>query len=60
VYLTFGTVVAGSELFPDLYLTAAEAIATLAVRVLIAVGRDADPAALGPLAPNVHALGWVP
>jgi MGT family glycosyltransferase len=31
----------------------------LPVRVLVATGRDADPAALGPLPPNVRAERWV-
>ena len=59
VYLTFGTVAPGSELFPGLYRGAAQAVATLPVRVVVAVGRDADPAALEPLPANVHAHGWI-
>ena len=30
------------------------------MRVLVTVGRDQDPAELGPVAPNVHIARWIP
>ena len=60
VYLTFGSVAPTMDLFPSLYRAAIEALGELAVRVLVTVGRDRDPASLGPLPPNVHAERWVP
>jgi UDP:flavonoid glycosyltransferase YjiC (YdhE family) len=40
--------------------TLAQAFAGLPVRVLLSTGRDVDPAALGPLPPNVDARRWAP
>jgi hypothetical protein len=60
VHLTLGTVAPSTDLFPAVYRTAIEALAALPVRVLVTVGREADPAALGPLPPAVRALSWVP
>lgn len=60
VYLTFGSVVPDMELFPEIYRGAIDAIAPLPVRVLVTVGRDRDPAELGPLPENVTAERWVP
>jgi UDP:flavonoid glycosyltransferase YjiC (YdhE family) len=60
VYITFGSVVPEMELFPSLYRGAIDAIAPLPVRVLVTVGRDRDPAELGPLPENVTAERWVP
>jgi UDP:flavonoid glycosyltransferase YjiC (YdhE family) len=60
VYLTFGSVAPTMDLFPDLYRAAIDALAGLPVRVLVTVGRDRDPADLGPLPDNVHAERWVP
>ena len=36
-----------------------DALAPLPVRVLLTLGRDADPAALGPLPANAHLEPWV-
>jgi len=58
VYVSFGTVAAGIGMFPDLYLAAAGALADVPVRVLMTTGGSADPAALGPLPPNVHVERW--
>ena len=62
VYLTFGSVAAGAHLpyYPALYRSAIEAIAPLAVRVLLTVGdaeRELDE--LGEVPPNVHVETWV-
>jgi UDP:flavonoid glycosyltransferase YjiC (YdhE family) len=59
VYLSFGSVVPGTQLFPGTYRAAIDALSALPVRVLVAVGRHADPARLGPLPDGVRALGWV-
>jgi UDP:flavonoid glycosyltransferase YjiC (YdhE family) len=59
VFVSFGSVAAGHGYFPALYRTAIEAIAPLPVRVLVATGREADPAELGPVPPNVHVERWV-
>jgi UDP:flavonoid glycosyltransferase YjiC (YdhE family) len=60
VYLTFGSVAPTMDLFPDLYRSAIAALADLPARVLVTVGRDRDPADLGPLPGNVRAEQWVP
>jgi UDP:flavonoid glycosyltransferase YjiC (YdhE family) len=60
VHVTFGTVAPSLDLFPAFYRAAIDALATLPVAVLVAVGRDRDPAALGPLPDHVRAEGWVP
>ena len=60
VYLTFGSVAPTMDLFPDLYRAAIAALADLPVRVLVTVGRDRDPADLGPMPGNVRAERWVP
>jgi UDP:flavonoid glycosyltransferase YjiC (YdhE family) len=60
VYLTFGSVAPTMDFFPGLYRQALDALALLPVRVLVTVGRDRDPAELGPLPPSVHAARWVP
>jgi UDP:flavonoid glycosyltransferase YjiC (YdhE family) len=59
VYLTFGSVTGSLPFFPALYQRVLEALAALPVRVLLTLGRDADPVALGPLPPNAHAEAWV-
>jgi UDP:flavonoid glycosyltransferase YjiC (YdhE family) len=63
VYLTFGSVAAGAHLpyYPDLYRAAIEALAPLAVRILITVGdAERDIAELGDVPSNVHVETWVP
>jgi MGT family glycosyltransferase len=60
VYLTFGTVVPTIGHFPDIYRAALDALSMLPVRVLVTVGRESDPAELGPVAPNVHVARWIP
>jgi UDP:flavonoid glycosyltransferase YjiC (YdhE family) len=61
VYVTFGSVAPQQDaVFPALYRAAVDAVAPLDVRVLVTVGRDRDPAALGPPPANVHVERWVP
>ena len=62
VYLTFGSVAAGAHLpyYPALYRSAIEALAPLAVRLLVTVGDAArDLEELGEVPPNVHVETWV-
>ncbi len=60
VYLTFGSVAPTMDFFPGLYRRAIDALSVLPVRVLVTVGRDRDPADLGPVAANVHVARWIP
>ena len=60
VYLTFGSVAPAMDFFPGLYRGAIDALSALPVRVLVTVGRERDPADIGPVTPNVHVAGWVP
>ncbi len=46
--------------YPKLYRDAIDALSVLPVRVLVTVGRECDPAELGPVAPNVHVARWIP
>ena len=60
VYVTFGSVAPQMDFFPGLYRAAIDALAPLPVRLLLTIGRDRDPADLGPLPANVHVERWVP
>jgi UDP:flavonoid glycosyltransferase YjiC (YdhE family) len=60
VPISFGTVIPTDGHYPDVYRDAIDAVAELAVRILVTVGRDADPAELGALPPNVRVERWVP
>jgi UDP:flavonoid glycosyltransferase YjiC (YdhE family) len=60
VYVTFGSVAPTTDFFPSGYRTTLEALSELPVRVLMTIGRDRDPAELGPVSPNVHVARWVP
>lgn len=59
VYVTFGSAVPTSDLFPSLYRDAIDVLAPLPLRLLVTVGRDRDPAELGPLPANVRVERWV-
>jgi UDP:flavonoid glycosyltransferase YjiC (YdhE family) len=59
VYFTFGSVTGSLPFFPALYDSVLEALAPLPARVLLTLGRDADPAKLGPLPDNTHLEDWV-
>lgn len=61
VYVTFGSVAPQFDhVFPALFRAAIDALAPLPARVLVTIGRDRDPAALGALPPNVRVERWVP
>ena len=60
VYLTLGSVAPTMDFFPGHYREALDSISHLPVRVLVTIGRDRDPADLGPVPPNVHVARWVP
>jgi len=60
VPISFGTVVPAEGHYPCLYRDAIDALAGLPVRILVTIGRESDPAALGPLPENVHVERWVP
>jgi UDP:flavonoid glycosyltransferase YjiC (YdhE family) len=63
VYLTFGSVAAGAHLpyYPALYRAAIEAVAPLAIRILLTVGdAEREIAELGEVPSNVHVETWVP
>lgn len=62
VYLSFGSVAGAAHMpyFPALYRMAIDALAPLAVRVLVTIGDSCDPAVLGELPVNVHAERWIP
>jgi UDP:flavonoid glycosyltransferase YjiC (YdhE family) len=60
VYVTFGSVAPTMDLFPAVYRGAIDAFSALPARVLVTIGRDRDPAELGPVPENVEVEGWVP
>jgi UDP:flavonoid glycosyltransferase YjiC (YdhE family) len=60
VYLTFGSVAPQMDFFPVVYRAAIDALAGLPIRLLVTIGRDRDPAALGEVPANVHVERWVP
>jgi UDP:flavonoid glycosyltransferase YjiC (YdhE family) len=60
VYVTFGSVAAGTRLYPAVYRTALEELADLPVRVLMTIGPHGDVADLGPLPANATVERWVP
>jgi UDP:flavonoid glycosyltransferase YjiC (YdhE family) len=60
VPISFGTMVPMDGHFPSLYRAAIDAVADLPARILVTVGRHADPGTLGPLPHNVRAEQWVP
>jgi hypothetical protein len=60
IYVTFGSVAASIGVFPQMYAATLEALADTPARVLITLGRGADPEDLGPLPGNTHAEQWWP
>jgi UDP:flavonoid glycosyltransferase YjiC (YdhE family) len=60
VYLTLGSVAPTMDFFPGVYREALDSLIHLPVRVLVTVGRDRNPADLGPVPANVHVARWVP
>jgi UDP:flavonoid glycosyltransferase YjiC (YdhE family) len=62
VYLTFGSVAAGAHLpyYPALFQAAIQALAPLAIRILVTVGdAEREIAELGTVPSNVHLETWV-
>ena len=57
VYVTLGTF---CNRFTHLFTTVLEGVADLPVNVVVTVGDDQDPAALGPQPANVHVARWLP
>jgi UDP:flavonoid glycosyltransferase YjiC (YdhE family) len=60
VYVSFGSAAAGNGYYPKLYRETVDGLASLDVRVLLTLGIEVDPAALGPVPANVHVERWVP
>lgn len=63
VYLTFGSVAAGSHLpyYPDLYRAAIEILAPLPIRLLVTTGdASREIEEMGEVPANVHVEPWVP
>ena len=61
--LTFGSVAAGAHLpyYPALYRVAIEALAPLAIRILVTVGdAEREIEELGEVRLNVHVETWIP
>lgn len=59
VHATFGTVSVYNSA-PDLFAAIAQSLAGEDVNLILTIGRDNDPAALGPLSPNVRVEGFIP
>ena len=59
VYVTFGSVTGSLPFFPAIYRDVLRALADAPVRVLVTLGRDANPALLGPLPANAHVEPWL-
>jgi MGT family glycosyltransferase len=60
VYVSFGTAVPGTDDFLGLCRNTIDAVADLPIRVLLTLGNDHDPAAIGALPASVHVERWVP
>lgn len=60
VYVTFGSEAGGMDLFPRLYRAVLDQVANMPIRVVMTVGRSADPALLGTLPANAHVERWWP
>jgi UDP:flavonoid glycosyltransferase YjiC (YdhE family) len=59
VYVTLGSVTGSLPFFPGLFRDVLEALAPLPIRVQMTIGRDADPAALGPVPANARVEPWI-
>lgn len=59
VYVTFGTEAPREPSMLGVFHATLRAIEAMPVRVLVTVGRDLDPAVLGPLPSSVHVEPWV-
>lgn len=59
VYVSFGSVAGGLPAVTRVYGEAGRAVAGLDAEVLLTIGHGADPAVVGPPAPNVRVERWV-
>lgn len=60
VYVSFGSVAPRVGFYPGVYRAVLDALDGIAARVLMTIGREADPGALGPLPDGVRVERWVP
>jgi len=60
VFITFGTLAAGSPKNHELFRTALKSVAALPVRALFSTGAEMDRALLGAIPENVTVESWVP
>lgn len=60
VPVSFGTVIPVDGHYPSLYRATIDAIAPLPVRAVVTIGRQVDPADLGPVPGNVRVAPWIP
>lgn len=60
IYLTLGSVAPTMGFFPGLFRAAIDVLAPLGARVLVTIGAEQDPAALGPLPTGVRVERWIP
>ena len=60
VYLSFGSVAATLGFYPRLYREAIDALACTGARLVVTVGAEADPRALGPVRARVRVERWLP
>jgi len=60
IYATLGSVAGTRPIGAAAYRTVIDAVAPLPARVLLTIGRDADPSSLDPLPENLHVEPWVP
>jgi UDP:flavonoid glycosyltransferase YjiC (YdhE family) len=59
VYVTLGSVTGSLPFYPDLFRRLLDALADLPADVLLTLGRDADPEALGAAPANARVEPWV-
>jgi UDP:flavonoid glycosyltransferase YjiC (YdhE family) len=59
VFVTLGSEAAAQGYFPDFYRALIGVLASTGVEIIVAIGRAADPAVLGPLPPGVSVERWV-
>jgi UDP:flavonoid glycosyltransferase YjiC (YdhE family) len=60
VYVSFGSIAPTMGFYPGLYRAAVDELRGFGLPVLVTVGRDVDPAELGPLPDGVRVEPWVP
>lgn len=60
VYVTFGSVTGSLPPFAGVFRQALDGLADLPVRVVMTVGRQVDPASVGPIPANARVAAWIP